>query len=156
MSAPDIRVRPAGPADLDALLALEREAFGDGAWSASAVRGELDGVPETRFVIVAEPVDTSELLGYAVLMVLGDTADIQRVAVRPVGRGRGVGRRLLRALLAEAARRGCDRVLLEVATDNGAALALYEAAGFAEIARRGGYYGPGVDALVLALTWPTG
>jgi ribosomal protein S18 acetylase RimI-like enzyme len=41
-------------------------------------------------------------------------------------------------------------VLLEVAADNSAALALYSRAGFRVISRRADYYGHGRDAVVLS------
>jgi ribosomal-protein-alanine N-acetyltransferase len=47
---------------------------------------------------------------------------------------------LLAAGLNEAASRGSARLILEVAADNAAALALYRAAGFTEIGRRADYY----------------
>jgi ribosomal protein S18 acetylase RimI-like enzyme len=58
---------------------------------------------------------------------------------------------LLGLLLAEARGRGCSQVLLEVAGENAAAIALYEAAGFARISVRRSYYGPGLDAAVMRL-----
>jgi RimJ/RimL family protein N-acetyltransferase len=45
-------------------------------------------------------------------------------------RGRGLGRRLLDLVVAEAAAAGARKVELEVFTDNAVAIALYEAAGF--------------------------
>ena len=45
---------------------------------------------------------------------------------------------------------GAQHLLLEVRADNAAALALYGAAGFAQISRRRRYYQPDdVDALIL-------
>ena len=44
------------------------------------------------------------------------------------------------AAAGEAKRRGADRLFLEVAIDNGPALALYRRAGFAKVGRRAGYY----------------
>jgi ribosomal-protein-alanine N-acetyltransferase len=50
---------------------------------------------------------------------------------------------------------GADSMFLEVAVDNAPAIALYEAAGFAAVGRRPGYYDRGaagrVDALILRL-----
>jgi ribosomal-protein-alanine N-acetyltransferase len=85
------------------------------------------------------------------LFTAAETADVQRIAVRPDWRRRGVGRRLLRALLEEADQRGCREALLEVRADNAAAIAMYEQAGFDVIARRPGYYRGEADALVLRL-----
>jgi RimJ/RimL family protein N-acetyltransferase len=48
----------------------------------------------------------------------------------PEWRGRGLGRRLLEATLAEARRSGFKRIELDVYADNERAIALYEKAGF--------------------------
>jgi len=76
---------------------------------------------------------------------------VQRVVVTEAHRRRGLGRLLLDALAGEADRRGCSELMLEVADDNTAATALYEAAGFVPLARRDDYYGAGRAALVLRL-----
>ncbi len=144
-----LELRPAGPGDLSALRPVERAAMGADAWSDQALAHELAGVPGTRWVVAADL--DGEPVGYAVLMAAGGTADVLRVAVTEVHRRRGLGRLLVDALAAEAALRGCEAVLLEVAEDNESARALYAAAGYVEIARRDDYYGRGRGALVLRL-----
>jgi RimJ/RimL family protein N-acetyltransferase len=52
------------------------------------------------------------------------------MGVVPQWRGRGVGRRLLDATMAEARRVGFNRVELDVYADNARAIALYQRAGF--------------------------
>lgn len=142
--------RAATAADLPALVALDAEVFGADAWSEPSWAGELAQVPATRQVEVLTD-DAGVLLAYVVLMVVADVADLQRIAVAPSARRSGLARELLDAALAGARGRGCARVLLEVAADNGPANALYRAAGFEPLHRRGSYYGPGRDALVLEL-----
>ena len=72
------------------------------------------------------------------------------MAVAPSRWGQGIGSALLRALLAEAARRGCAEVFLEVRVDNPRAQQLYRRHGFADVGVRRGYYQPsGTDALVM-------
>ena len=144
-----VLLRSPTPADGPALAVLERATMGADAWSGEALAAELAAVPDTRWAVVAD-VD-GELVGYAVLMTAGETADVQRVAVAGTHRQRGLGRRLLDALVAEAARRGCTEVLLEVADDAAAARALYAAAGFVSVGRRENYYRGGRAALVLRL-----
>jgi len=144
-----VNLREARPEDVSGLVTLEREAFGPAAWSEASLRSELAGVPRTRHVVVAE--DESGLVGYGVLLAVGDTADVTRLVVAPDRRRQGTGRRLLTALLAAARDRGCTAVLLEVAADNTAARALYGAARFEVVATRRGYYGPGRDAVVMSL-----
>lgn len=55
--------------------------------------------------------------------------------VDPAARGRGVGERLVRAVLDDAAARGRTRVLLDVAHENAPALALYRRMGFVPTGR---------------------
>lgn len=153
------RLRPAGTADLDAVVALEQRALGDRAWSRALLADELRAAPETRWFLVAETsggVDEPPLAGYAVASYLGEVAEIHRVAVEEGQRRRGLGRRLVAGLVEQAERRGCRRVLLEVAADDDGALALYAGAGFLAIARRPRYYGGVTDALVMELALPGG
>lgn len=134
--------------DLAALVSLEAQAFGGAGWSEASVAGELAGVGTTRLVLVAE--NGEQLVGYAALMYVGDGADVQRVVVHTAHRRHGIAADLLSRLLDEAAGRGCQQVLLEVAADNKAALGLYKRFGFAEISHRPRYYGGDVDAVVMA------
>ncbi len=144
-----VSLRPACDADLAGLRGLETSCFARDAWGEEALRGELDGVPATRYVVVAEEAGT--LVGYAALLAVGSTADVQRIAVRPDRRRLQIGAHLLADLLREALARDCAEALLEVRQDNSAAIAMYETAGFTVLARRPGYYQDGVDALVLRL-----
>ena len=138
--------------DIEDAHALETSLFPD-PWSVETFWSELAHVPETRHYLVAR--DGTDLLGYAGLSATGGhggQADVQTLAVAPVAQGRGLGRRLLDDLVAEARRRRATEVLLEVRAENAAAQALYAGAGFERIAVRRGYYRPGgTDAHVLRL-----
>jgi ribosomal-protein-alanine N-acetyltransferase len=76
-------------------------------------------------------------------------AEVLTLAVRPLARRRGIGRALFDAVCARARDAGAEALFLEVAEGNGAARALYAAAGAAEVGRRRRYYPDGGDALVL-------
>ena len=143
--------RVATHADLPALVALDAEAFAADAWSEAAWAAELEQVPATRHVEVLTE-DSGDLLGYVVLMVMPDVADLQRLAVASAARRAGHARTLLHAALRVARERGCTSVLLEVASDNAAAVELYQSAGFRPLHRRKAYYGAGRDALVMRLS----
>jgi [ribosomal protein S18]-alanine N-acetyltransferase len=135
--------------DLDEVAALERELFPEDPWSVEQFWAELAQLPETRWYAVHE--DAEGIDGYAGLYAVPPEADVQTIAVAPRSQRQGLGRGLLDELVAEARRRGCTQLFLEVREGNETALALYRAAGFERLARRSGYYGPGVDALVLRL-----
>ena len=135
--------------DVPAAHAIETEIFPD-PWSVETFWSELAHVPETRHYLVAE--QDGEVVGYAGLVCTGGQADVQTVAVDAGQQGRGLGGELLRALLAEARRRGATEVLLEVRAENAVAQQLYAAHGFERIGVRRGYYRPGgTDAHVLRL-----
>ena len=135
--------------DVEVLMPLERELFGDTAWTAEMFWSEL-AHPETRWYVVAEAEE--QVLGYAGLLAPGLEADIQTVAVAPEAQGRGVGRELLDALVGQARARSATSLLLEVRADNEPAIKLYTRRGFERIAVRRRYYQPGdIDAWVMRL-----
>jgi [ribosomal protein S18]-alanine N-acetyltransferase len=134
--------------DVEAVQALDAELFGPTAWSAAMFWSEL-AAGESRWYVLAETAD-GRLAGYAGLLVSGREADVQTIGVAPAMQGRGVGTLLLRALTAEAARRGATSLVLEVRADNDAAIGLYAREGFERISVRRRYYQPGdVDAWIM-------
>jgi ribosomal-protein-alanine N-acetyltransferase len=143
-------LRPMRWWDITAAVALERALFAADPWTQPGFWSELAGVPATRYYVVAE--DAGRLVGYAGLLTVAGEADVQTVAVQADRQGSGVGRVLVEDLLAEAARRGCTQVMLEVREDNAAARALYAGVGFTDVGLRRGYYGPGADAVVMRRT----
>jgi [ribosomal protein S18]-alanine N-acetyltransferase len=141
-------LRTMTPADLDAVLVLERSLFGEEAWSRGMLEGELAEQPRSRYYLVAD--DDGVITGYAGLLVAANQADVVTLAVAADRWGQGAGSALLEALLAEAARRRCTEVFLEVRADNTRAQRLYRRYGFSQIGIRKGYYQPsGADALVM-------
>jgi [ribosomal protein S18]-alanine N-acetyltransferase len=135
-------------ADLDAVLGLELALFGEESWSRQMLEAELAEQPRSRYYLIAT--DDGAITGYAGLLVASTQADVLTLAVAADRWGQGTGTALLEALLAEAERRGCTEVFLEVRTDNERAQRLYRSHGFSQIGIRKGYYQPsGADALVM-------
>jgi len=135
-------------ADLDTVLVLEDQLFGEDAWSRRMLEGELAEQPRSRYYLVAD--DRGAIAGYGGLLVAAAQADVLTLAVAADRWGQGIGSALLGALLAEAERRKCTEVFLEVRTDNTRAQRLYRRYGFGQIGVRKGYYQPsGADALVM-------
>ncbi|WP_346073393.1 ribosomal protein S18-alanine N-acetyltransferase [Saccharopolyspora thermophila] len=141
-----MRVLKLRRSDLKRCAELEQLLFpGDDPWSRAAFAAELD---QGHFYVGAY--EGEQLIGYAGLAVAGRPphaeAEVHTIGVDPAHQGRGVGKAMLRALLARA-----DEVrattFLEVRTDNEAAIALYRAHGFEIVGLRRRYYQPsGADA----------
>jgi len=91
-----------------------------------------------------------DVAGYAIAHVAADEGEILNLGVVAAHQRRGVGRRLVQAMLATLAARGAAAVYLEVRESNAAARALYEELGFGEVGRRSRYYRrPVEDAILL-------
>jgi [ribosomal protein S18]-alanine N-acetyltransferase len=163
-----IAIEPLSEPDVARCAVLERVLFpGEDPWSAAAFREELrvghtylaarslGGAPDgAARSLGGAPGDTARdgelLVAYGgIALVAGPPraeAEIHTIGVDPAFQGRGIGRALLRGLLAvaDAAR---ATVFLEVRTDNDAARGLYESEGFAVVGLRQHYYTPsGADA----------
>ncbi len=116
MSMPGIVLRPMTAADLDDVVQLEQAVFGPEAWTWQMLADELEQQPASRYYLIAD--DGGQIAGYAGLLGAGWQGDVVTIAVATGKWGRGIGSALLEALLAEAGRRGCTEVFLEVRTDN--------------------------------------
>lgn len=125
-------IRPLQATDLALLARLHGACFAD-AWSEAAL-AELLASPGAFAFLAGEDE------GFVLARAAAGEAEILSLGVIPALRRRGIARRLLSAAAGEAKRRGADRLFLEVAIDNGPALALYRRAGFAKVGRRAGYY----------------
>jgi ribosomal-protein-alanine N-acetyltransferase len=132
---------------IEDVLPIEEDLFGPEKWSAAMFWNEL---ATGQFYLVTLDDDNS-VTGYAGLSVVDENESwVQNIAVRRDAQRRGLGRVLLEALLAEAARRGTRKTLLEVAVDNGPAQRLYASYDFEPVGIRRGYYQPSnTDALVM-------
>jgi [ribosomal protein S18]-alanine N-acetyltransferase len=139
-------IRPATGDDIAAITALETSALGGDAWSEGLVREGVNGRLPTVHYLVA---DDDGVIAHAVASIVGDIAELQRIAVAADARRRGIATDLLAAVEHEAAIRHADRLLLEVREDNEPALKFYAARGFAELDRRTRYYADGTTAVVL-------
>lgn len=130
------RIREMRPADIAAVLEIERACFAQ-PWSQGLFMDEL-GRPETRSWVVAD--SPWGLVGFGGLMQNITDGHILDLAVRPDARQRGIGRAMVSALVERAADRGVRRMTLEVRPSNDAARSLYEQAGFRPVGCRPGYY----------------
>ncbi|CAB4617506.1 unannotated protein [freshwater metagenome] len=130
---------------IDQVHELEQQLFPVDAWSKEQFWSEL-AQPTRRYVVAIEG---GSVLGYYGLFALAPQSDVQTIAVSPEAQGRGLGAQLLNSLIEEALAQGCEQVMLEVRSDNAAALALYARFEFEALNVRADYYAHGVDAVVM-------
>ena len=130
----DLIVRPLVPEDVPDVLDIERQGYSH-PWSESVF---LDCFKDNYRLWGAY--HGGKLTAYAVVAYMVDEAHLLNICVHPRARGEGVGRYLLRHVLATAAHEGMAQLLLEVRDSNHAAIALYQNEGFHEIGQRPGYY----------------
>jgi ribosomal-protein-alanine N-acetyltransferase len=133
--------------DIPAVHAIETSIFMTDPWSVEQFWSELS--QPTRRYFVAE-IDGA-IVGYAGSFVLAPEADVQTVGVAADQRGRGIGALLLTTLIEQAIQAQATQLILEVRSDNGAAIAMYQRFGFERISSRPNYYAPDVDALIMRL-----
>lgn len=132
--------RFAAGADTAPLAALHAACF-PRAWDAPSLRAMLEAPGAFAF---------HHPHGFVLARTAANEAEILTLAVAPAARGKGLGRALMDAAIAEAKTMGADAMFLEVASDNAAALALYAGLGFVRAGMRKGYY-QGRDAALLRL-----
>ena len=142
--------REASALDLPILVSMEKVLFADSPWSMGQFKEEFKGVPRTHFFIVA--LDTeNEIIGYAAVMVPapGIEADVLTVGVLSEHRKAGIGKAFMAQLEDWAINKESNAMMLEVGTENVAAINLYKQLGYEQISVRTNYYGLGLDALVM-------
>lgn len=93
--------------------------------------------------------------GYGVISVAAGESHLLNICVRPDSQQQGIGRKMLRHLIAIARRHDAEVLFLEVRLSNQFARSLYQDEGFNELGTRRDYYptaGGREDALILART----
>ena len=146
-----VRIRPLVWADVTRVAALEHQLFGASAWTMGMLTEELRGAG--RWYVGAQPLDDgghTPLVGYGGIWFDGDHVHIMTIGVEPAHQRTGIGQCLMATLVDRARELGAASVLLEVAVNNLAAIAMYERAGFVQIGLRKRYYQPeDVDAYTM-------
>ena len=131
-----LEIRKMQESDVDAVSALEAKVF-TLPWSRALILKDIKENKSARFFTAKED---GVLAGYAGFWLLQDEMNIVNVAVHPEQRKKGVGKALLKHILAEGVREGAKIATLDVREGNVAARKLYESAGFIMIAVRKKYY----------------
>jgi ribosomal-protein-alanine N-acetyltransferase len=120
--------------DLAAVLALDHVAFDADSFDGAALDAARHATPAVRLRVVGAPRGGAHgPLGYAITGAAGRRGYVQRLAVHPEARRRGIGATLLVDGLRWARRRGAREAVVNTDRENVAARSLYEAYGFVEL-----------------------
>jgi [ribosomal protein S18]-alanine N-acetyltransferase len=139
-------IRVASPADIGAMLRLERAAPTAAHWSRPQYDAIFQPSSSPRLCLVAE---NAPLQAFLVAQTVGPEWELENIVVAPAARRQGLGTQLLRGLLERARQQHAVAILLEVRASNAAARALYRACGFVEAGARPRYYqNPQEDAII--------
>ena len=121
-------IRRARPDDVPAVADLEDANLGPDAWPFGfVVAGVAGEVPTTTWWVAERD---GAVVGHAVVSIVADVAELQRISVTPAHRRTGLAAGLLRAVEVQATTEGAERMLLEVRVDNDDARAFYAASGY--------------------------
>ena len=134
MSPEPVSFRVMKHIDLPYVLSNENAAYSH-PWTQGNFRTSLNG---TDFCCILEV--EHRAVGHGILSSGAGEAHVLNLCVHPEQQGAGLGRKLLKHLLAQAAGRKVNSVFLEVRASNTAAITLYDTTGFNEVGRRRNYY----------------
>ncbi len=132
--APEVVIRAMRGVDIADVVAIERASY-QYPWSEGIFRDCLRVGYVCRVMTVSR-----QIMAYGVMSLGAGEAHILNLCVAESYRCRGVGRRLLSALIERATAAGMGDAFLEVRPSNTAAIRLYLALGFEQVGMRRGYY----------------
>ncbi len=145
-------IRTATADDIPALIQLERGSATAAHWTEEQYRDLFrDGAGARRLVLLAATED-AVLLGFLVAQPIATEWELENIVVSSTERRKGIGGRLLRALMDAAGQSASESVFLEVRESNHPARHFYQKTGFQQAGVRKRYYrDPPEDAILYRL-----
>lgn len=150
-----IKIRPFREKDLKEVYTIERRNFPN-PWPKFWFEN-LHLQNSADFLVASQ---NENVLGYAIAKIEGkfklwklqveEQGRLLKIAVREEVRRQGIGKSLLKAIIARLIERGATDIWLEARTQNIGARKFYRAMGFEEKKTVNGYYKDGGDAIIMA------
>lgn len=119
----------------------------DDFWNYNILKEELES-SNSKYIIAKT--NDGEIIGFAGIKIIVDTADIMNIVVKKSWRNQGVGNLLLSNLISICKISNLSSLSLEVSEDNLPAIHLYEKFGFKQIGVRKNYY-QDKDGMIMSL-----
>ena len=146
MSSGDFVIRSMLRDDLPKVISIEQTCYPE-PWSGETFFQGLTREEYKSFVCELD----REIIGYVIFWRGVREIHLLNLAILPDFQGRGFGTTLLDFVINFSPTEDYPTIILEVRTNNRAAISLYESKGFERIGIREKYYSNGDDALVMAL-----
>lgn len=138
-------IRPMLVSDIENIAYVERECFKD-CWSVDLIRAMYQNSYD--FVELAE--DGGKIAAYANLRILGDEAELMRIAVLKDRRQEGISKLLIKRIFRIGIEKEASIIRLEVRSENFPAISLYKKFRFIQNGIRKSYYSnPTEDAILM-------
>lgn len=133
--------------DIEQVIEIESEAYGEHHWSKSAFYDEMQNNLAKYYV--AKTLE-GELVGYAGTWHIIDEGHITTIAVKKSHQRQHIGEAMIIKILEDCYSAGVKYLTLEVRVSNEAAISLYTKYGFNSLGTRKGYYqNNNEDALIM-------
>ena len=142
-----IKIRRMTIQDINSVVQIEAESYGEHHWSRESFFNELSNNLAFYFCATDEE---NNLLGYVGTWQIMEEAHITTISVKPEYRRRKIGEALLHYAIENCYENGIKYITLEVRVSNKKAINLYEKYGLKSLGTRKGYYQDNnEDALIM-------
>lgn len=142
-----IEILPMSVDDIDKVIEIEAEAYGEHHWSKSSFYDEMQNNLAKYYAV--KTLD-NELVAYAGTWHIIDEAHITTIAVKKTHLRKHIGEALIVKIIEDCYKEGIKYLTLEVRVSNEPAINLYKKYGFNSLGTRKGYYqNNNEDALVM-------
>lgn len=142
-----VTIRNMEQQDVDGIINIEQQAYGDHHWSKSSFLSEISNELARYYSLFNSE---GELCGYAGCWHILDEVHITNIAVSSNHRRKKYGEALLKRLIDDCYAAKIKYITLEVRVSNTAAINLYTKYGFSSFGIRKGYYQDNnEDALIM-------
>lgn len=135
------------PEDIDTVVKIEAEAYGEHHWSKSSFYDEMNNNLAKYY---CAKLDSGEIAGFAGTWNIIDEGHITTIAVKPEFMRNHIGEAMIVKILEDCYNFGIKYLTLEVRVSNTPAIELYKKYGFGSLGTRKGYYQDNnEDALIM-------
>ncbi|MBR1775639.1 ribosomal protein S18-alanine N-acetyltransferase [bacterium] len=143
----EIFIKPMTKDDVEAVVEIEKEAYGKHHWAKSSFYDEMSNNLARYYAVKTL---NGELVGYAGTWHIIDEGHITTIAVKNDYLRNHIGEAIIHSIIEDCYKDGVKYLTLEVRVSNTPAIKLYEKYGFQSLGTRKGYYQDNnEDALIM-------